>query len=130
MKMDDENGFAAIARYERECYEHLFASSHYHLTTLPEQQGFGFPGARGFQKGTGRIGADFDAGTRLGMNAGKHTLSTNFIGPLMIEDQTKIGTSLENSNNNDWPTLLAASNQYYEIWNCAPLLTWNFNFKE
>ncbi|VDK76200.1 unnamed protein product [Litomosoides sigmodontis] len=29
MKMDDENGFAAIAQYERECYKHLLTSSYH-----------------------------------------------------------------------------------------------------
>uniref|UniRef100_A0AAF5RY61 RRM domain-containing protein n=2 Tax=Wuchereria bancrofti TaxID=6293 RepID=A0AAF5RY61_WUCBA len=110
MKIDDENGFAVIARYEQECYKHLCVSSYYPLLTLPEQQPCAYLGMREFRKGAGRIGDGFDTGLRI------------------AEDQTMICTG--NSTNNDWSTILSPCNQHYEIWDCAPLWTWNFNFKE
>ncbi|KAK6112486.1 hypothetical protein QQG55_47890 [Brugia pahangi] len=124
MKIDDENGFAAIARYEQECYKHLCASSYYPLLTLPEQQPCAYLGMREFKKGAGRIGDGFDTGLRIGMGARKHTLSADFIDSSTVKNQTVIHTL--NSTNNDWSTILSPCNQHYEIWDCAPLWTWNF----
>lgn len=116
MKMDDENGFAAIAQYERECYEHLCAPLYYPSTALSEQQRYECLGEKWFRKGTERAGAEVIE---------KHIVSTDSFDPSMTEDQTKICTT-----NSDWSTLLSPSSQHYEIWNSTPLWSWNFNFKE
>ncbi|MCP9262978.1 hypothetical protein DINM_006341 [Dirofilaria immitis] len=116
MKMDDEKGFAAIAKYERECYEHLYVTSYYPTTVLSEQQKYGRSGVRRFQKGTGRTEAGFDAESRLDMNVEKHILSANFFSPSTVEEQKLTCINLGSTMNSAWSTLLVPSNQQnYEI---------------
>ncbi|KAM3728473.1 Ophiophagus venom factor [Dirofilaria immitis] len=118
MKMDDEKGFAAIAKYERECYEHLYVTSYYPTTVLSEQQKYGRSGVRRFQKGTGRTEAGFDAESRLDMNVEKHILSANFFSPSTVEEQKLTCINLGSTMNSAWSTLLVPSNQQnYEVWN-------------
>uniref|UniRef100_A0A0R3RW57 SCP domain-containing protein n=1 Tax=Elaeophora elaphi TaxID=1147741 RepID=A0A0R3RW57_9BILA len=128
MKMDDENGFAAIERYERECYEQLYVSFSCYY---PPHEHFG---VRGFQKGTGRIeGNVYDTGSRVDMNTGKHIPSTNFFTASMANaDYAKTFNHLANSTNgHNWSALVAPFNQRYKVWNCQPSWwTCNFNFKE
>ncbi|VBB25707.1 unnamed protein product [Acanthocheilonema viteae] len=82
MKMDDENGFAAIAQYERECYEHLYMSSYYPLVAIPKQQQ-----ERRFRKDAERVGSGFDAKSGFDTDA--------------IADQTKLCSNIDSGHWSD-----------------------------
>lgn len=100
----------------------------YYLMLFSEQQQYGCPRTRGLGRDIGRV--EFDAGSGLLVSGGKHVLLNDCSGCLMMEDQTKLYSPLENSTGNDWSASLPPSSQQYEIWNFAPLWRWNFSFND
>uniref|UniRef100_A0A8R1TQN0 Uncharacterized protein n=1 Tax=Onchocerca volvulus TaxID=6282 RepID=A0A8R1TQN0_ONCVO len=121
MRMDDEKSFAAIARYERECYEQLYVTSCYPPTTLSEQQQYGCSRVRRFRTGTGRTEAGFDIGSRIDMNVEKHILSADPFSSSVVEEQKMICASVGSTTNSDCSTLLVPSNQHLQTTEYPPL---------
>uniref|UniRef100_A0A915PN09 RRM domain-containing protein n=1 Tax=Setaria digitata TaxID=48799 RepID=A0A915PN09_9BILA len=102
MKLDDENGFAAIAQYERESYDHLCASSQNPLTE------------------------EYRRDATAGTGEEKQLFSTDFLD----DDRPKECNGTRGVTSDDWLELLISPKQHYEMWSCSPMWTWNLNLKE
>ncbi|VDN06327.1 unnamed protein product [Thelazia callipaeda] len=105
MKIDDENGFDAIAKYEQQCYQQLSTTTYYPSTLLMQKQQILQNYGDGFRD-SGLITAN--TAKKLVREIKSDLLTPNdLFAPPKTDDRTRICTYYQNNFDNNYITLPA-----------------------